>query len=870
MLNFGFGRDVLMFGFRPALNFSSVSRLLLIFCDILQSVDIEQSSSSQPSLQISNPTNAHFVAPAPPASAPATVSSFAMGGTGVGQDIGPQSHGQTGVTRLDGPDETLSKFPLRTSSSVSMTANSPSATHSRSPSVSSTSFSSFGPLSASTSSSASSSFGEFSTSITPRRAMRLSNLDRRALCQYAEANPRVKHEHIGSMFGVERSTVSKILKQKAKWFSVSDDNTIPVSPTTERKTKDGKAYKNRIGRYPEMEAMLLEWGKEQTRSDIVLTDEAVRSKALEFAEQLNIESGSFKASAGWLENFKERAKYKAGKFDLDAPPPSLNQSSASSRGPSEELIEGGVPATENIANTLPPGSIELIDRPDVLREGIRSDNLPSHMQPAQTSSSRAPSPLRHRRHKRGGLSSLSSSSISLPDLVEQEERQSINMSKPGSTTDLRSRGSSFSNLSMRPLTQTSKSQPLSSTSYSTDSSPYPSPTCSTTSDLSQRGLTASSQTATADFVAHTSTPTQRAVYDGAYTPQSGEYHYQEMHSTAPSGSRLQQAGINFNLSLNSSPSLHSHQQHHHLPTIEAGQPLHVRHLSTPYAEGPALSSLQQYPSDAYQGDTLYATRSRIHSAPGASLQPQQTYSLNHGDDLAGHSLAYHYGQADATSPAHQVQHAVPEHKAPLHRSQTDPMPLYPNMSTSDFVGPNSSTKHLGDSTVVPTEPPRGGDTSSMQVDIVQHSSQDGPTQFYHHPYVPQVGHVYAQIPHARRATVSSGGDLSFSSGSGTGSSHGHGYSYSLSAVTTPVYGTFAAADASVVHPTAPGENNKVSLHEAYLSLRRVVAFLQDNNKPEPPRAIFATSSQTEVLESVLAQLKQAHIDQIPTLTPPKS
>jgi hypothetical protein len=110
--------------------------------------------------------------------------------------------------------------------------------------------------------------------------------------------------------------------------------------------------------------------------------------------------------------------------------------------------------------------------------------------------------------------------------------------------------------------------------------------------------------------------------------------------------------------------------------------------------------------------------------------------------------------------------------------------------------------------------------------------------------------------------------LSFSSGSGTGSSYGHGHSYSMSAVTTPIYGTFAAAEAAA--PPTSNANTKVSLHEAYLSLRKVVNFLQEDDSSESMRSNLATSSQTEALEALLVQLRQAHISQIPTLTPPRS
>lgn len=89
----------------------------------------------------------------------------------------------------------------------------------------------------------------------------------------------------------------------------------------------------------------------------------------------------------------------------------------------------------------------------------------------------------------------------------------------------------------------------------------------------------------------------------------------------------------------------------------------------------------------------------------------------------------------------------------------------------------------------------------------------------------------------------------------------------MSAVTTPIFGSFAAAAAS---STSSGGNSKVSLAEAYLSLRKVVNYLHDNNQPNPLHANIAAPLQIETLEALLAQFKEAHLSQIPTLTPPSS
>jgi hypothetical protein len=52
--------------------------------------------------------------------------------------------------------------------------------------------------------------------------MRLCNGDRKKMCLEHLANPELKQEQLAQMFSVERSTVSKILKNKDKWIAVPE------------------------------------------------------------------------------------------------------------------------------------------------------------------------------------------------------------------------------------------------------------------------------------------------------------------------------------------------------------------------------------------------------------------------------------------------------------------------------------------------------------------------------------------------------------------------------------------------------------------------------------------------------------------------
>jgi hypothetical protein len=62
-----------------------------------------------------------------------------------------------------------------------------------------------------------------------QRKQRLFNVDRKAICQYHLANPAARQEDIATRYGVERSTISKILKHKMKWMNVPESENLRVA-----------------------------------------------------------------------------------------------------------------------------------------------------------------------------------------------------------------------------------------------------------------------------------------------------------------------------------------------------------------------------------------------------------------------------------------------------------------------------------------------------------------------------------------------------------------------------------------------------------------------------------------------------------------
>ncbi|KAG8826816.1 hypothetical protein FRC19_007384 [Serendipita sp. 401] len=129
---------------------------------------------------------------------------------------------------------------------------------------------------------------------------KLRNSDRKDMCLYYEQNPTARQEDIAAKFGVERSTVSKVLKQKALWLSIEDEDELKIA-------------KRRPTKFPEIETAVLRWVQERFAMGESVTDQNIREQAKQAAHQLGIGEELFKASGGWIDNFKHRNRIKRGR-----------------------------------------------------------------------------------------------------------------------------------------------------------------------------------------------------------------------------------------------------------------------------------------------------------------------------------------------------------------------------------------------------------------------------------------------------------------------------------------------------------------------------------------------------------------------------
>ncbi|KAK3375160.1 hypothetical protein B0H63DRAFT_269116 [Podospora didyma] len=127
------------------------------------------------------------------------------------------------------------------------------------------------------------------TTAQPRKT--LTDDDRRAMCQYAEDHPNAKQTDIGARFGVERSTVSKVLRHKEKYLFSEDRSSSPI-----KRTK---------GKGVDIEKALTNYLRNAQKTGIAVTGEELKEKARLFSTTSGGASDSFQKinNSTWLDKF---------------------------------------------------------------------------------------------------------------------------------------------------------------------------------------------------------------------------------------------------------------------------------------------------------------------------------------------------------------------------------------------------------------------------------------------------------------------------------------------------------------------------------------------------------------------------------------
>ncbi|WVQ99335.1 hypothetical protein IAU59_006468 [Kwoniella sp. CBS 9459] len=131
-----------------------------------------------------------------------------------------------------------------------------------------------------------------------RPKVKLTYDDKRTIVELHRQNSSLRQEDIARMYGVDRSTISKIILSSHRWTQPQEPQAPPVP-------KPPKAVG---GRFPAVEAKLDEWMDTQIATGQDVRDQVAREKAKTFAREIGFPMDRFKASAKWLDKFKDRRK----------------------------------------------------------------------------------------------------------------------------------------------------------------------------------------------------------------------------------------------------------------------------------------------------------------------------------------------------------------------------------------------------------------------------------------------------------------------------------------------------------------------------------------------------------------------------------
>lgn len=102
-----------------------------------------------------------------------------------------------------------------------------------------------------------------------------------------------KKKDVASKYGVPPNTVSTILKNKES-----------IITAMEYGTASGSSKRLKKPTYENVDKAIIDWFQAARSQNLPLSGGLIKEKALEFAKQLG--QPDFKASTGWLDNWKRR------------------------------------------------------------------------------------------------------------------------------------------------------------------------------------------------------------------------------------------------------------------------------------------------------------------------------------------------------------------------------------------------------------------------------------------------------------------------------------------------------------------------------------------------------------------------------------
>ena len=130
---------------------------------------------------------------------------------------------------------------------------------------------------------------------TPRKRKSLTAAQKKEICSKKISTPSLKQKKLAKD-DVNERMISDILKEKDRWLTIDNDS-YQASLKREKKIQ-----------FPIIEEALTVWIDKALQAGLVLTESILATKALDFA--LLCKEDKFKASNGWLDNFKKRHNLK--------------------------------------------------------------------------------------------------------------------------------------------------------------------------------------------------------------------------------------------------------------------------------------------------------------------------------------------------------------------------------------------------------------------------------------------------------------------------------------------------------------------------------------------------------------------------------
>ncbi|PHH82421.1 hypothetical protein CDD83_3274 [Cordyceps sp. RAO-2017] len=169
----------------------------------------------------------------------------------------------------------------------------------------------------------------------PRKT--LSAEQKRAMCQYHDENPGTRQADIGAKFGVERSTVSKVLRHRDQYLK--------------REQEPDFAFKRAKGKHPDFDRTLSNYVRRQQQRGFDIKDEEIMEQARLFARASGNQEGLLGTlTPTWLQKFKQKHGIGSGRLMRRASEANIPDSARMSTAPGA----AGKAATPSVISPVSP------------------------------------------------------------------------------------------------------------------------------------------------------------------------------------------------------------------------------------------------------------------------------------------------------------------------------------------------------------------------------------------------------------------------------------------------------------------------------------------------------------------------------------